>query len=221
MALVCAVSTAGAVFANRSDSGPKQDSNTASAVAITERVVTYRTPIPFQVERQVSPELRTGMSVVLRTGKEGAAQRTYRITYRGGKEIRRELIEEKLLEPPQNRIVQVGPSRLPSRGSLGWRSGELVRRVLRMHATAYDPGPRSCGRWGGRTAMGLRAGRGIVAVDPRVIRLGTKLYIEGYGHAIAGDTGGAIKGHRIDLGFDTYREAIRFGRRHVTVHVLK
>ncbi|MCX8053988.1 MAG: 3D domain-containing protein, partial [Armatimonadetes bacterium] len=97
-----------------------------------------------------------------------------------------------------------------------------TRRVLTMHATAYDPGPRSCGRYAtGRTACGLQAGYGVVAVDPRVIPLGTHLYIEGYGHAIAGDRGRAIKGNRIDLGFSTYKEAIRFGRKRVTVHVLR
>jgi 3D (Asp-Asp-Asp) domain-containing protein len=87
-----------------------------------------------------------------------------------------------------------------------------------MEATAYAP-------WHGKgvdgtTAIGLRAGYGVVAVDPRVIPLRSVLYIEGYGRAIAGDTGGAIKGHRIDLGFATAREAYRFGRRPVRVYVL-
>jgi 3D (Asp-Asp-Asp) domain-containing protein len=60
-----------------------------------------------------------------------------------------------------------------------------------------------------------------VAVDPRVIPLRSRLYVEGYGLAIAGDTGRAIKGNRIDLGFNTYREAMRFGRRSVIVHILE
>ena len=88
-----------------------------------------------------------------------------------------------------------------------------------MEATAYAPfvcgGSKS-----GRTATGVMAGHGIAAVDPRVIRLGTKLYVEGYGFCIAADTGGAIKGARIDLCYDTYRQAIQFGRRAVTVYVL-
>jgi 3D (Asp-Asp-Asp) domain-containing protein len=67
----------------------------------------------------------------------------------------------------------------------------------------------------------MRAGYGVVAVDPRHIPLGSRLYIEGYGFAIAGDTGGAIKGHRIDLGYGNYRAARSFGRKKVTVHVLK
>ena len=61
---------------------------------------------------------------------------------------------------------------------------------------------------------------GVVAVDPRVIPLGSRLFIPGYGHAVAGDTGGAIVGRRIDLAFNSYDDAIRFGRRPVTVYVL-
>jgi len=90
-----------------------------------------------------------------------------------------------------------------------------------MVATAYYPGPESTGKSAdGITATGMRAGHGVVAVDPRVIPLGTRLYIPGYGLAVAGDVGGAIKGLRIDLGFSTLREALHFGRRRVTVYVL-
>ena len=64
------------------------------------------------------------------------------------------------------------------------------------------------------------AAHGVVAVDPQVIPLGTRLYIPGYGNAIAGDTGGAIIGMRIDLFFEAEAEAIRFGRRKVDVYVL-
>ncbi|MBP8617589.1 3D domain-containing protein, partial [Veillonella sp.] len=62
--------------------------------------------------------------------------------------------------------------------------------------------------------------RGLVSVDPDVIPLGTELYIEGYGYAVADDTGGAIRGHKIDLAVDSYDETIQFGRRDVTVYVL-
>ncbi len=79
---------------------------------------------------------------------------------------------------------------------------------MEMIATAYTA---DCAGCGGMTAIGRRAGHGIVAVDPRVIPLGTRLYIPGYGLAVAGDTGGAIVGNRIDLGFDSHarRAAVR------------
>jgi 3D (Asp-Asp-Asp) domain-containing protein len=90
-----------------------------------------------------------------------------------------------------------------------------------MEATAYDPGPISCGKYAdGYTAIGMKAEKGVVAVDPRVIPMRTRLYVEGYGLAIAADTGGAIKGNRIDLCFPTYQEALRYGRRTVKVYLL-
>ncbi len=83
-----------------------------------------------------------------------------------------------------------------------------------MVATAYTADCYGCS---GRTALGYRAGHGVVAVDPRIIPLGTRLYIPGYGMAVAGDTGGAIIGRRIDLGFNSIGDALQFGRRPVRV----
>ena len=97
------------------------------------------------------------------------------------------------------------------------RGAERYTSVLTMEATAYLP---SDGGGSGITASGLWAQHGVVAVDPGVIPLGTRLYIPGYGEAIAADTGGAIYGNRIDLCMDTYGEAMAFGRRMVTVYVL-
>ncbi|MBV9409756.1 MAG: 3D domain-containing protein, partial [Candidatus Eremiobacteraeota bacterium] len=79
----------------------------------------------------------------------------------------------------------------------------------------------NCYGCSGTTAIGRPAGHGIVAVDPSVIPLGTRMYIPGYGHAVAGDTGGAIRGNRIDLGFDSTAQAYQFGRRSVTVYLIK
>lgn len=96
-------------------------------------------------------------------------------------------------------------------------SASSYRQRLVMDATAYsseDPGN------GPYTAGGNRLTRGYVSVDPNVIPLGTKLYIEGYGYAVADDTGGAIVGNRIDLGMDSHTEANNFGRKDVVVYVL-
>lgn len=107
------------------------------------------------------------------------------------------------------------------RGALASRAGTARRfRLMTMTATAYCPN-RCCGSALGRTATGRKAEYGIVAVDPRVIPLGTALYVDRYGFAIAADTGGKIKGARIDLCFPTHREALRFGRRTVKVLVIR
>ncbi|WP_313990594.1 3D domain-containing protein [uncultured Selenomonas sp.] len=92
------------------------------------------------------------------------------------------------------------------------------RAAYTMNASAYLP---SDGGGSGITATGIRARRGVVAVDPSVIPLGSRLYIPGYGEAIAADTGGAIVGHTIDLCMESYDEAIQFGRRSVEVYVIE
>ena len=89
---------------------------------------------------------------------------------------------------------------------------------LDMEATAYLP---TDGSAEGITAMGIPATYGIVAVDPDIIPLGSRVYIPGYGEALAADTGGAIYGYRIDLCMEDYYQAMEFGRRNVTVFVLK
>ena len=96
--------------------------------------------------------------------------------------------------------------------------GIAYRDVLTMEASAYLPtdGGGDC-----VTATGMPAGHGVVAVDPDVIPLGTKLYIPGYGHAIAADTGGMIEGHMIDLCMESYDDAVQFGRRDIEVYVLE
>ena len=92
------------------------------------------------------------------------------------------------------------------------------RAAYTLHASAYLP---SDGGGSGITATGIPARHGVVAVDPNVIPLGSRLYIPGYGEAIAADTGGAIVGNQIDLCMESYDEAIQFGRRSVEVYVLE
>jgi 3D (Asp-Asp-Asp) domain-containing protein len=86
-----------------------------------------------------------------------------------------------------------------------------------MEASAYLP---TDGSSQGLTATGISARRGIVAVDPDVIPLGTHVYVPGYGMGLAADTGGAIVGDKIDLCMEDASEAWRFGRRMVKVYVL-
>jgi len=105
-----------------------------------------------------------------------------------------------------------------SRRIVATSRGETAYKVVHeMEATAYLPtdGDGQC-----ITATGIRATAGVVAVDPEVIPLGSRVYIPGYGFAIAADTGGAIIGNRIDLCMEDYDEAIQFGRRPVKVYVL-
>ena len=168
--------------------------------------------IPFQTERQPDAELYTGTEKVLTPGVEGKAKVTTTVVMENGKEVDRQVNRE-VVEQAVNQVVTYGTKQRPV--VVASRSGAnfTASQTMQMAASAYSMP-------GSRTATGTAAGRGTVAVDPSVIPLGTKLFIEGYGYAVASDTGGAIKGNKIDLHFDTQAEAIQFGRRIVTVHIV-
>ena len=92
---------------------------------------------------------------------------------------------------------------------------------MEVKATAYCPCTICCGpNATGYTHTGVPAKFGVIAVDPNVIPLGTKVYVEGYGECLAADVGGAVKGNKIDLCFDTHEEASSFGVRTVKIYVL-
>lgn len=95
------------------------------------------------------------------------------------------------------------------------------KKVVDMTATAYAPGAEDNGKWGDLTYMGGTVKKGVAAVDPNVIPMGTRLWIEGYGEAIAEDQGSAIKGNRIDLAFNTRPEALDYGIQKVKVYVME
>lgn len=90
-------------------------------------------------------------------------------------------------------------------------------KKLSLQATAYTSQDPGCGKLTKREHY-LR--KGLVAVDPKIIPLGTRLYIEGYGYAIADDIGSAIKGNKIDLAYENRKDAFNFGRKTVTVFIL-
>ncbi len=92
-----------------------------------------------------------------------------------------------------------------------------ISQKLEVFATSYDRNCRGCNDV---TAIGMKAGYGVVAVDPKIIPLGSKLYIPGYGLAVAGDTGGKVKGNRIDLGFENVKTGW-WSARFVEIYVLK
>lgn len=192
---------------------------------VVEKIVTRKVIMPNKIERRPDARMSQGEVKVLEAGSNGWMERTIKVTYINGEITKRDIVEEKILEEPVNKIVIVGNKKLSassggnviktSRGTFRYR------RVLNMNASAYAPDPRCTGKYGAKTASGMRAGYGVVAVDRGVIPLGTRLYVEGYGHAIAGDVGGAIRGNKIDLCFETYNEALRFGRRMMKVYILE
>lgn len=90
-------------------------------------------------------------------------------------------------------------------------------RVIRVEATAYSSAEPGLSAY---TALGTICQRGVIATDPSVIPLGTKVFIPGYGYAVAEDTGGAIVGHKIDVAFDTVAECYEFGRQFIDIYIV-
>ena len=181
--------------------------------------------IPYTVEYHTTPSLSMGVEYVRQEGTNGERHIKSEVVYIANREHSREVIDEFVVEPT-TRIVDRGVG-----GDLGTLtdtscpSFHYVRRVT-MNASAYTAGPGCTGKSPGHplygiTASGRRVEHGIVAVDPRVIPLGTRLYVEGYGFALAADTGSAIRGYKIDLFMYDLADAIRFGRRDITVFILE
>ncbi|MDK2856655.1 MAG: hypothetical protein PWQ86_1868 [Bacillota bacterium] len=192
---------------------PVRPGQVIKVVKVEEKLQPRYVPIPYSVERREDGDLPRGEARVIQAGQNGLKLRQVRAIFEDGCLVREEVVAGKVIRQPVTEIVAVGTLGTISRGG---RDYQYVR-VLEMVATAYC----SQDQGGDFTALGLPARRGIVAVDPRVIPLGTKLYVDGYGPAVAGDTGSAIKGLRIDLFVDSHREAVNFGRRRVKVYVLK
>ncbi len=213
------------------------DFDEITLIRVKEETINATEEIPYESKERENKALASGARKLVQRGVPGEKTVAYKITYEDGVEVSREKVSEEVKAQPIPQIREVGPKKaanytIASAGTVQTsRSGNLAySKVISANATAYDAS--SCGKSPshpayGITATGAKAGYGIVAVDPRVIPLGSKLYIESsdgsyvYGTAVAADTGGAIKGNRVDLCFNTRAEAIRFGRRSVKIYVLK
>ena len=175
--------------------------------------VTEVTAVPFRVSKVYSDGLRAGTSQTVVAGVTGSKSVVYQDTFINDHCVNRKKLSVSI-KPAIPGVVKEG-----LRGIHLASRGATSRRTLTMIATGYSASENR--RWGGKTATGRPARFGVVAVDPRFIKLGTRVYVEGYGIAIAADTGGAIKGRRIDLCFNSRAEAMRVGRKSVKVTILK
>jgi 3D (Asp-Asp-Asp) domain-containing protein len=137
-------------------------------------------------------------------GAEGVTKRRFRVVYEDGLEVSQALEDVWVAQEPVTRVMAYG-RKIVTR-TLETPEGTLVYwRKVRMAATSYSAstaGKSPDHLSYGRTRLGQPMRKGIVAVDPAVINLGTRVYVPGYGTGAAGDTGSAIQGRRIDLGYD-------------------
>lgn len=188
--------------------------------------------VDYSTEIRYTSELRQGATKVLREGKEGVRTVTYRQRLENGKVISTTQVSNEITTQPVDRIVLIGTkvgkivSEAPFDIPLDSAGQPLnFKKKFTGECTAYTTDRGDSGAW---TASGRRAQVGVVAVDPRLIPYGTKLWIVSadgsivYGYAIAGDTGGAVCSGAVlaDLYYDTWGECYNFGRRQMNVYVI-
>ena len=195
---------------------------TITVARITKENLVQRVTVPYKTQKRNTSELTYGNTRVTQKGIDGTADQEVVVTKRDGVEIAREVQKETIIVEPQQEILEIGTG-----GAVVTRGGEALRysSVFNMKATAYST--EGWSRENKVTAIGTLCRVGAVAVDPKVIPLGSRLYITSpdgkqwiYGTAVAEDTGGAIKGNRIDLYFNTQAECRKFGVQGAKVYVL-
>lgn len=172
--------------------------------------------IPFQTIRRTTNDLLQGHVQYVTHGVKGLLQVQTTRVYRDGKCIATRVVK-RVVREPVDAVVEVGTAQpKPVQSTLATRSSNpdpgLIRESLTVVATAYVAG--------GMTATGVPAQPGVIAVDPRVIPLGSRVYIPGIGVCIAADTGSAIVGDRIDICMASLSQADAWGARTITVYVL-
>lgn len=229
--------------------------------------------VKFAVETKKDASLLKGQEKVVQAGEAGLIAKTFEVTKENGKEVKRDLKEEKVVKEPKKQVVAVGTKTIVASVSRGKAPAETTKKPevkaapekkaapapkqkaapapekkkapavqtvaapapakkapaaepaggkeFYVSATAYTAFCTGCS---GITATGINLkdnpGLKVIAVDPSVIPLGSKVWVEGYGNAIAGDTGGAIKGNKIDLFMPERSDALAFGRKQVKVKIL-
>lgn len=229
--------------------------------------------VKYAVETKKDDSLLKGNEKVVQKGANGVVKKTYEVIKENGKEVKRDLKNEKVVKEPTKQVTAVGTKTVVASVSRGAQTkaapaakatpatqaapaqekkqekaavktasvekaatpapakAEPAKaqpaeepaggKEFYVSATAYTA---SCTGCSGITATGINLhanpGLKVIAVDPSVIPLGSKVWVEGYGNAIAGDTGGAIKGNKIDLFMANKSDALSFGRKQVKVRVL-
>jgi 3D (Asp-Asp-Asp) domain-containing protein len=188
--------------------------------------VTVQEELAFTTQEIENLDLAPGERKVIQAGQKGIIEYVYNIKYENGVEISRQLVRENKLSDPVEEIVEYCPDSVWELGVVPASRPTNYTRVETFTATAYDASPADNGIWAGKTSTGMPLVYGVIAVDPRVIPYGTKMYIESadgqykYGYAIAGDCGGAIKGKKVDLFFPNRSTCTQFGRRAVNIYFL-
>lgn len=220
-------------------SGDLASSDTIEFVTVSVTEDIKKEEIEPAIEYVDDPSLTVGETRVIDEGQSGVREIKSVTTYRSGEQFNSELLDVSVTVAPKSKVVAVGTktpetvTALMPAGTIkvsdtgGTINGMKYSRKINMTATAYSTSPSENGGYS-VSAMGGKLGFGIAAIDPRVVPLGSKVYVTSpdgtwnYGIASAEDTGGAIKGNRIDLCYEgSVSEVNMFGRRSCVVYILE
>ncbi|OHW61447.1 cell wall-binding protein YocH precursor [Andreesenia angusta] len=199
-------------------------------VRVTEAYKKVQEEIAYETETKENPELPKGQTKTVQAGEKGVKEKEVKEVYENGALASTETLSEAVSKEPVKEIVEKGTKEAvvasrssSSRSGAVASGGNVSGSGMVFNASAYDDSPEQNGGYAGITAMGTRLRPGVVAVDPRVIPLGSRVYIEymdgtPWGYGIAEDTGGAIKGNKIDIYMQS--GTMEFGRRSMRVYIV-
>ncbi|WP_369901550.1 ubiquitin-like domain-containing protein [Bacillus manliponensis] len=198
-----------------------QKDTVVKVVRIEKVIDVVEAAIPFSSVNKEDSSLFVGTKKVTQEGIQGKKKTTFEVVKENGNEVSRTVQKEETLLQPKEQVVSIGTKQAEVATDSGSGSAGVAREFY-VEATAYSP---YCGGCQGVSAGGYNykanPNMKLIAVDPRVIPLGTKVWVEGYGYAVAGDTGGAIKGNRIDVLMPSEKQAYAWGRKRVKIQVLQ
>ena len=187
---------------------------------ITEKIVVEQVVIPYEtITKNTTGTSTDTTNKVVREGKDGLKEVTYKVKYQNDVEIEKSVISEVVVQEPVDKIVQVQKkvtsrsSTLPRVSSTSTTGGTVYK------ITAYCPCAKCCGKTNGRTASGTTATAGRTVAASSKFAFGTKLNIGGHVYTVE-DRGGAINGNKIDIFVNTHAEALQWGVRYLSVSVV-
>ena len=183
-----------------------------SANGITCKTEMEEKEIPFDTQYIESDKLLPGMSQIQEEGENGVVSQVVRTLESDGQPINQQVQSSVELKRPKKKVIIQNSK--PVVGESFDLAKLKISQTLNVESTAYT-------YTGNKTATGIAAREGLIAVDPKVIAMGSKVYVEGYGYALAADTGGDIRGNRIDVFFSTLRQCLDWGRKPVRIYVLQ
>jgi len=192
---------------------------------ISDKIEVVNIEIPFDTQYVESDTLLPGQSEIQEKGENGILRQVVKTFEADGKIIDQQVRSSSEFKSPKQEVILRNSKPIPKKKVTIQNSMPVVQEgldlakmniglTLNVESTAYT-------YTGNKTVTGVEPREGLIAVDPKVIAMGSKVYVEGYGYAIAADTGGAILGNRIDVFFPTLRQCIDWGRKSVHVYVLK